>query len=67
MAVLLGAIRSTERFKTIDGKVLEINRKNLTKNVNDSIKFWNAMKSKKGFKREADNNLKFWRFLKNQL
>ena len=66
MAVLLGSIKP-EIFRTMDGKVLAISRKNLTTHVNESIKFWNEMKNTEGFKQEANRNLKFWRFLKNQL
>jgi len=66
MAVLLGAVKP-EIFRTPNGKVLAISRKNLTTHVNESIKFWNEMKNTEGFKQEANRNLKFWRFLKNQL
>lgn len=65
--ILIGASDSTEIFKTMDGKVLAISRKNLTTHVRESIKFWNEMKNTEGFKQEANRNLKFWRFLKNQL
>ena len=65
--VMIGSIGSTEIFRTMDGKVLAISRKNLTTHVTESIKFWNEMKNKEGWKQEANRNLKFWRFLKNQL
>ena len=44
MAVLLGSVKP-EIFRTMDGKVLAISRKNLTIHVNESIKFWNEMKN----------------------
>ena len=66
MAVLLGGVKP-EIFRTPDGKVLAIGRKELTTHVNESLKFWNQMKNDKEWKKEANRNLKFWRFMKNQL
>jgi ribosomal protein L30E len=65
--IMIGSVNSTESFKTIDGKSLEISRNNLTTDINKSIKFWNGMKNKKGWEQESNYNLKFWRFLKKQL